>query len=280
MENRENPLRMWGLGGGIVAAVFAIWMLFFPDTVKPYFAWPVDPRFAQLFIGAGYIFRTAYFLSIWRESAWYKVRWMYWGNLVFTGILLLATFWHADKFKWPFPLSTGHLWLFLYIAEPMAMIYLAPRGQLTAPQTGGPITPGLKRFLMIEASLLLAFGSLLVLNPDFASIRWPWQLNQLDARIIAAWFLGWAVWAVTMAFASDWDEIRMAAQVNIIFGVALIVIMLASLQLFDFSRVTSHFFGWAVAVLTLVMSYFYWRQERARPAAAEATRPQAAASAR
>ena len=280
MENRENPLRQWGLGGGIIAAVFAIWMLFFPDYVKPYFAWPVDPRFAQMFIGAGYIFRTAYFLSIWRERAWYKVRWIYWGNLVFTGALLLATFWHAENFKWAFPFSTGHLWLFLYVAEPMAMIYLAPRGQLPAPQTGGPIMPGLKRFLMIEASLLLAFGSLLVLNPDFAGVRWPWQLNPLDARIIAAWFLGWAVWSVTIAFASDWDEIRMAAQVNIIFGVALIVIVLVSLQLFDFSRVTSHFFAWVVAVLTLGMTYFYWRQERARPAASQAARPQPAPGAR
>ena len=279
MENRENPLRNWGLGGGIIAAVFAVWLLFFPDSVKPYFAWPVDPRLAQIVIGTGYIFRTGYFLSVWRERAWYKVRWMYWGNLAFTGTLLLATFWHAEKFHWAFPYSTAHLWLFLYIAEPMAMIYLAPRGYLPAPASGGPILPGFKPFLMLEASLLLAFGSLLVLNPDFAKIRWPWELNPLDARIVAAWFLGWATWAVTMAFAADWDEIRMAAQVNILFGVALIVAVLLSLSLFDFTRVTSHFFAWGVAVLTVVMTYFYWRQERARPATAPAVSAQALSSA-
>lgn len=53
MENRDNPLRQWGLGGGIIAAVFAVWLLFFPDAVKPYFAWPIDPRLAQMFMGAG-----------------------------------------------------------------------------------------------------------------------------------------------------------------------------------------------------------------------------------
>ena len=265
MENRDNPLRQWGLGGGIIAAVFAVWLLFFPDYIKPYFAWPIDPRLAQMFIGAGYIFRTAYFLSVWRERAWYKVRWIYWGNLVFTGTLLLATFWHAEQFKWPFPFSMGHLWLFLYIAEPMAMIFAAPRGWLAAPRTGGPVMPGLQRFMMIEASLLLTFGSLLVLNPDFANVRWPWQLNPLDARIIAAWFLGWAVWSVSMAFASDWDEIRTAAQLNMLFGVVLILISVLSLPLFDLTRFASHYFIWAIVVLTLVMAYFYWRQERARP---------------
>ncbi len=264
MENRENTLRKWGLGGAFFAAVFAVWLLFFPDYVTPYFAWPVTPRLAQAFIGAGYIFRTGFFLSIWRERAWYKVRWTFWGNLVFTGTLLLATFWHADKFKWPFPLSTGHLWLFLYIAEPVAMIYLAPRGQLAAPQTGGPIQRGFKVFLVIEASLLAAFGSLLVINPEFAGIRWPWELNPLDARIAAAWILAWAVWAGTMAFANDWDEIRMAAQVNILYGVALFGTILAFQSVFDPNRPTNHFYGWFVTVLTLVMAIFYWRQERTR----------------
>jgi hypothetical protein len=124
---------------------------------------------------------------------------------------------------------------------------------------------GFKRFMMIEASLLFAFGTLLVLNPDFAGVRWPWQLNPLDARIIAAWFLGWAAWSLTLAFAEDWDEVRIAAQVNIIFGVAVVATVLIFLSLFDFTRFTSHFFAWATAVLTLVMCYYYWRHEKARP---------------
>lgn len=265
MENRDNPLRLWGLGGGAIALAFAVWMLFFPDAIKPFFAWPVHPRLAQAFIGAGYIFRTVYFWSIWRERAWVKVRWMYWGNLVFTGTLLLATFWHAEQFEWAFPPAMGHLWLFLYIAEPMVMIYLAPRGRLPAPATGGPMSEGFKRFLMLEASLLITFGALLVLNPDFAGKRWPWELNALDARIVAAWFLGWAAWTISMAFASDWDEVRMAARANIVFGLALLAIIAAFLPLFDFNRFPTYMFAIGTVLLTLAMGYFYWRHEKARP---------------
>ncbi len=269
-EHVPNPLRLWAWGGAFFAAAFALWMYFFPEYIKPYFAWPAEPRLAQAFVGAGYVFRTAYFLAVAREPLWYKVRWLYWGNLVFTGVLLLATFWHADKFKWAFPLSTGHLWLFLYVIEPIAMIYLAPR-QSSKPQTGGPLVKGFKLFLIFEASLLVAFGSLLVINPEFASRRWPWELNPLDARIIAAWFLGWATWAGTMAFADGWDEIRMAAQVNLVFGAALLVTNFVFLSSFDFTRPNSHFYGWVIAVLTAGVAYFYWRQERERGRASGTT---------
>ena len=65
-------------------------------------------------------------------------------------------------------------------------------------------------------------GLLLVINPEFAATRWAWELNPLDARMVAAWFLGWAVWLGTMAFALDWDEVRRAVQLFLLNGVALL----------------------------------------------------------
>ena len=46
---------------------------------------------------------------------------------------------------------------------------------------------------MFVTGILVMFGLLLLLNPEFASARWPWELNGLDARIFAAWPLGWAI---------------------------------------------------------------------------------------
>ena len=43
-------------------------MLFFPQYVPEYFAWDVHPRAAQAFIGAGYVFRTFFFLNAAREA--------------------------------------------------------------------------------------------------------------------------------------------------------------------------------------------------------------------
>lgn len=255
---------MWGFGGASIAAVFAVWMLFFPELAVSHFAWPVEPRLSQVFIGAGYIFRTGFFLTAALEPAWHRVRWLFWGNLVFTGTLLLATYWHLDRFNWFF--ATAHIWLILYIVEPVAMLYLVPRGPAAhapAPTPRGPIQPGFKIFLVVESALLLMFGLLLLINPEFADLRWPWSLNPLDSRIIAAWFLGWAVWAGTMAFAQDWDEIRLAVRLNILLGVALTGTFVFFFSRFDFTRVTTGAYMFSVVVLTLVLIWFYWRHERA-----------------
>ncbi|MBI4673671.1 MAG: hypothetical protein HY741_18630 [Chloroflexi bacterium] len=189
---------------------------------------------------------------------------MFWGNLIFTGTLLLATFWHIDRFNWFF--VTAHVWIILYIVEPVTMLYLVPRGAWSdVPTPRGPISPVLKWFLVGETALLLTFGLLLVLNPEFADLRWMWQLNPLDARIIAAWFLGWATWAGTMALARDWDEIRLAARLNILFGAALIGTFVFFFRLFDFTRATTIPYMVAVVVLTVGMLWFYWRHERKPP---------------
>jgi hypothetical protein len=268
MEIQSHGLRNWGIGGGLIAAVFAVWMLAFPELAISHFAWPVEPRLAQVFIGAGYIFRAAFFFSVAFERAWHRVRWVFWGNLVFTGTLLLATFWHIDRFNFFF--ATAHVWLILYIVEPVTMLYLVPRGAgawTAVPTPRGALRPAFKWFLVAETALLLMFGLLLVLNPDFADLRWPWALNPLDARIIAAWFLGWSVWAGTMAFARDWDEIRIAARLNLLFCVALIGTIIVFFPLFDFTRVTTPAYIGGVVVLGVGMLFFYWWQRRAVPPA-------------
>jgi hypothetical protein len=247
-------------------------MLFFPDLVRPYFAWDVHPRYAQAFIGAGYIFRTAFFFNAAREQDWRKLRWIIWGNLAFTGTLLFATYWHLEEFHWnPFETPLAHFWIVLYVFEPVTMLYLIPRGALRAapPTTGGPVDPWLRKFLVLVAGVLLMDGLLIVARPDFAASRWAWELNDLDGRIAGAWFLGWAVWSATMAFASDWDEIRTAAALMILNGAALI----GTLVFFGsdlLPRGTATGYSVAVVVLTAVMAGFFVVQERRRPRPAAA----------
>jgi hypothetical protein len=262
---------IWGFLGATAAAWFAIWMLFFPQYVPEFFAWNVVPRYAQAFIGAGYIFRTLFFLNVARESNWTKLRWIVWGNLAFTGTLLLATFWHIDEFNWSqFTPPTAHIWVVLYIFEPVVMIYLIPRGALRAegPTTGGAIQPVFKWFLVLVTGLLLMAGLLLIGNPDFATKRWAWELNPLDSRIVAAWSMGWAFWCGTMAFARDWDEIRVPARLFIVNGVAL----LATTLLFygDLTGVTKSAYIGGITFMTVGMVAFHVLQERHRPHPAEA----------
>jgi hypothetical protein len=244
----------WGLLGAAAAAWFAVWMLFFPDLVADYFAWDVHPRYAMAFIGAGYIFRTAFFLNAAREGDWVRLRWIVWGNLVFTGTLLLATYWHADEFNWnPFKTPVAHLWIVLYIFEPVVMLYLIP------------LHPVMKGFLVFLTGVLLMHGLLLVISPEFAAHRWAWELNPLDARMVAAWFLGWSFWCGTMAFAQDWDEIRRGIQLFLLNGVALVATYLVFRDEFIPGRNTVIGYGGALVLMTVVMAALYAVQERRRP---------------
>jgi hypothetical protein len=271
MEWPPRTQIVWGLLGALAAAAFAVWMLFFPAAVPDLFAWDVQPRYAQAFIGAGYIFRTVFFLYAARQGNWLRLRWMVWGNLAFTGTLLLATYWHADEFNWnPFQTPLAHIWIILYVFEPVTMLYLIPRGILRAeaPSTGGPLLSPLRKFLVLIAGLLLLNGLLLVISPEFAARRWPWELNPLDARMVAAWFLGWSVWSGTMAFARDWDEIRSAAALFIVNGLALLGSLVVFRDDFLGGRTTISSYAGGIALMTATMALLFFLQERRRPAPA------------
>ncbi len=267
-------LRIWGLIGAAVAAVFAIWMFFFPQFVPTHFAWVAEPRLAQVFIGAGYLFRTAFFLLFVFSRNWLRVRWTFWGNLVFTGTLLLATLWHAEEMNWRF--LVAHVWVIFYTFEPVTMIFVAPMTAETRAlhlHSGGPLLPWFKRFLIPVVGVLFLFGALLIINPAWLDFRWPWDLNEFDARIIAAWFMGWAVWAGTLHFARDWDEARLGVIMAILFGAAVSVSGLIFWSLFTNIGATRGYIGTAV-LFTAGLALFAWRQERARPGRrAEASRP-------
>jgi hypothetical protein len=258
----------WGLLGALAAATFAAWMFLFPGSIADRFAWDVHPRYAQAFIGAGYIFRTAFFLNAARQPDWLRLRWIVWGNLAFTGTLLFATYWHADEFNWnPLQTPLAHLWIVLYIFEPVTMLYLIPRGILrdAAPVSGGPLHLLTKGFLVLVAGILLMNGLLLLINPEFAARRWAWELNPLDARISAAWLLGWATWSATMAFAQDWDEIKTAVQLLILNGVALAATAVIFRDEFLPGRGTAvGYTGWLLVVTALAVG-LYALQERRRP---------------
>ena len=265
---------IWGYGGAAFAALFAFWMLFLPWPME-IFAWDVRPRLAQAFIGGGYIFRTAFFLFAASESDWRKLRWIVWGNLAFTGTLLLATYWHMGEFHWDIEHVTpfAHIWLILYVFEPVVMLYLIPRGTFALPptRTGGPIHPLFRAFLIGTTMVLLSNGLMLVINPEFAAERWPWDIkdNGLDARIVAAWFLGWAVWCGTMAKARDWDEIRSAARLFVLAGAAIFVALALNGSGFRNDEIdTPEGLLGGLAILTILMAGFHVLQERRRPSLA------------
>jgi len=68
-----------------------------------------------------------------------------------------------------------------------------------------------------------------------------------------------------MAFARDWDEIRRAAQLFILNGVALLVVTAVFRDEFLPGRGTPAGFAVGLAVMTIAMAVFFADQDRRRP---------------
>ena len=102
------------------------------------------------------LFRGAFFLLIFLGVPWNRLRYFIWGNITFALVLLLSTFVHADKFR--FDLFTGWLWLFLYLEEPIWMVFLisrASRQPATASVQPVALLPAFKLFLFAQALVLI-----------------------------------------------------------------------------------------------------------------------------
>ena len=247
--------------GGLFAGTFAVLLLLFPSNPDRYFAWTVRPPIAAAWFGAAYIFRTYFFWVNWREGDWRRVYVFQWGNFVFSTILILATLIHRSRFNWH--IASAWIWLVLYLAEPLWVLYLlwqhrAEQGD-SAPV---PIASSLRIVLAVEAVLFAVVGAALFLMPERIGASWPWSLTPLNARAMAAWALGWAVWAGSMAVNRDWRSVRLAMQTQIVFGLALILALVLYLPQFDFARLATWLYaGFAIALPALAI-FFYWRGER------------------
>jgi hypothetical protein len=255
-----------GLVQVLLASVFVIWLVFFP-TRGADFAWPIAPALSAIFIGASFIARVYLGFHLWREKYWWRLRWQVWGNLGFLAVIFVTTLWHVDEMNWSTNIIMAHIWIIAYAAEPLLLIALEPRGieakePLPPLLREGPILPGLKRVMMVLYIFLVTLAGIFFLNPAFASTRWPWKVTAFDARIMSAFMILAALWALRVTFLEDWAEAKLAVRGLVIYGVSLFVVWLVTVS--QYGPTNREAVGILVGVFTVFGIYYYWRQEKAR----------------
>ena len=263
-----RSLRTLSVGQFSLAFIFSMWLLVLPNG-GPTFAWPVVPRLTAVFIGTSFLLRVFIGLSIFRAKDWYRLRWVIKGNYAFLTVILIATFWHAAEMNWKINLLLAHIWIIVYVFEPLVLPFLGPFGAEGAapvpPESSeGPILDGLRRVLIANVMVATTIAGLLFINPQFTDTRWPWLLDPFDARIMAAWPAAVAMWCATMALAKDWAEIKMGVLAMILYGSALFVAWLVTYSQYDMTRPNMWTYGVTVGVLPILFAFYYWRQEQER----------------
>ncbi len=267
MLTKPKSISTIGLVQVLLAGSFVVWLLFFPSTAGN-FAWPIVGRQTAMFIGAAFIARTYMGLHLWRQTHWYRLRWQMWGNYGFLAVIMLATFWHVEAMNWTSNILIAHIWVIAYILEPLMLFLIEPRGERASEPVPpelrqGPILMGLKWLCAAAFIVGIAIAGLLLINPAFMSTRWPWPLDAFDARIMAAFPTLGALWAAYVYFARDWIEAKAAVLGLVIIGTGEFVVWLVNLPTYDFSRPNVWSFGIVFGLFAVLLTFYYWRQERA-----------------
>ena len=266
-----------------LAAFFVLWFLFLPEK-GIYFAWPVIPELTAMFLGAGFILRCYFGYHLWRDQYWYTLRWSMYGDFAFLGVLFITTWWHVLEVNWNlqgtgsglriFSLVITHVWLLAYSFEPLTIFLLHPReaeadAPIPANLSEGELLQPLKSALLAIFYVGTALWALFFITPEFANMRWPWELNPFDARIMSAWFAGSAIWSITMYFMKDWAEVKMGVRAILLFLLGLLgVWVLAS---FRYELTHTEIAGrqgivyeLSLGMMILWLLFAYWKQEQAR----------------
>jgi hypothetical protein len=278
MLAKPRSLTTIGIAQLILASSFVVWLLFFPSTAGN-FAWPVTPEFTAMFLGACFIVRAFIGFFLWRAKAWPMLRWQVAANYAFLTIIFLATFWHIEAMNWKSDIVVAHIWVIAYIVEPVMLFLIEPRtaeakAPLPAELQGGPVLIGLKRVTTFGLIVSLTIGGLAFINPLFLDTRWPWPLDPFNARIIAAFLAMTAMWCVTVYFAENWGEVRLAVYALAIFALSQFIVWLIMLPGLDHSRENVYSLGIAFALYSILFIYYIVRQERlARSNALQSSQP-------
>lgn len=250
----------------LLAGAFVIWLVFFPAQGVN-FAWPIMPALSAVFIGTSFIARAYLGFHLWRQKAWWRLRWQVWGNLGFLTIIFLATFWHIDEVNWTTNIIMAHIWVLAYAIEPLLLIMLEPRGpEAEAPLPlelqEGPILRGMRGTMGTLFIFAFIIWAVLFINPTFASTRWPWPLTEFDARIMSAFAMLAALWALQVYFFKDWALAKLAVVGLLIYGTALVVVYLFTVN--QYGPTNREAYGIIIGLFTVVIAYFYWRQEQSK----------------
>jgi hypothetical protein len=263
---KPRTLTLTGIIQILLAFSFVIWLLFFPSTGGK-FAWPIKSSFSAMFIGAGFIARTFIGYFLWREKDWPKLRWQVAANYAFLIVIFLATYWHIDEMNWKVNLLLAHIWVIAYTAEPILLFLVEPRTpQAKAPLPKelqrGPVSTGLKTIVTFGLLVCVTVGGLAFINPQFLNTRWPWSLDPFDARIMTAFFALNALWCVTVYFAQEWAEVRLAVLGMMLYTLSNFVVWLVILPQLDLTRKNVYSYGIGFGLFFILLTYFYWKQEK------------------
>jgi hypothetical protein len=264
--------------------VAGIQLFVFSEQTDTFFAWTIDPPLTAASLGAAYWASCALEFFASTKRTWAHARIAVPAVLIFTGLTLVVTLLHLDRFHLNHPdlitRGAAWAWLLVYAVVPPLMSVLLLL-QLRAPGGDPPrrdLLPGWMRgMLFFYALVLLLLGMALLLIPQQVIGLWPWSLTPLTGRAIGAWALALGVAAAEAIWENDWERVQVAAISFAVFGAFELVALARYPGDVDWGRPRAWIYTLFIAS-TLVVGVYGWRRVARVAAERPVARPDGTAS--
>lgn len=261
MIEKPGSITLAGVVQVILASTFVVWLAAFPHTGAR-FAWPTTPDETAMFLGVAFIGRVYIGYHLMRERDWARLRWQIAANYAFLAFVWLATLWHMQEMNWKSNFWVAHVWAIAYTFEPVVLFLWEPKGTAPPPSGGGPILRGLRELAQAGLVVSVTLAGLMMINPEFMNMRWPWELDPFNCRVMSAFFALQAGWCYWIYRADDWAAARPAVLGVMCFAVGELAVWARYVAGFDPGRSNRHVFGAILAAFAAALIYYFVRQER------------------
>lgn len=254
------------LVAGVLVFIVGIQLFILSEQTDTFFAWSIEPPLSAAFLGAAYWASCAMEFLAARRRIWAHARIAVPAVLIFTGLTLVVTLLHLDRFHLASPneitRGAAWAWLIVYLIVPPLMTVLlfvqlrAPGGD---PPRRSPLPGWVCMVLAIHAVIMIPLGLALLLVPELAIIVWPWKLTLLTGRAIGAWSLALGVAAAHSTWENDWARVQAATVSYTVFGVFELIALARYAGSVAWNRYTAWIYV-LFLVSVLVLGIYGWRR--------------------
>ncbi|RPI33854.1 MAG: hypothetical protein EHM70_04740 [Chloroflexota bacterium] len=229
------PAPMKALYWFVVANAYlaAFSLIFFPYETDKTFFWRIAPPLSAGMFGVLYLAAGTLVLQAVLRGRWETARYLTAMVPVFTGMVLLTTFLHTDRFVRD---ARFYYWLAVYIVAPLAGLlfyYLLERdGRANWQVVQRPVRAGARRVLVGLGVLMAVLVIAGYIFPQAVIAFWPWELTPLMVRIFLSWVSAMAVSLLWFAVDREWTRVQpVAAMMVTAAGLMLLVLFIHPLDI-------------------------------------------------
>lgn len=254
------------LAASVLVFIVGIQLFIFSEQTDTLFAWTIQPPLTAAFLGAAYWASFAMEFLASRRRVWAHARIAVPAVLIFTGLTLVVTLLHLDRFHLNSPnmitLGAAWAWLIVYVVVPPLMsvlLFLQLRTPGGDPPRQSALPAWVRMALAIHALIMIPLGIALLVAPEPTIRIWPWSLTALTGRAIGAWSLALGVAAAHAVWENDWARVQVATMSYTVFGVFELIALARYSQTVNWSSASAWIYVIFLASV-LVVGVYGWRR--------------------